>query len=833
MKIRFLIASEGGNRDLAGAFDRAFSYLADFATWEVEEIDFEPQAIATAYAKIDECDVLLIAETADSAYGKGIDILRTYWADLLKRNSESASLEKDKENMVKNQELLSKIEADYAIRNADLNQMMVSAGSTPSGGQIRKIKRAKNSLVEMAGEIDKLKTALKDADEKNSAKAAPKVTESPQIIFVSFNKLQKLIGADLRNLTLCAAGINFVEVPFELAEIIHKVEQSGERIGLEVIREILKKSSDLRLDGLVGHAHKNFLGSYLLLSGAVIAGDVGKDAIENARTKLTDQNAANELDIFNAILSDGSASKQPSFKNIYKKKVLLIDDEGEHSGWKGTLSAIFDNPVDTISGPDIQPGEREKKWENFEEIVNTSQINNLLTGVHTGLNNYDLIFLDLYLTIDDTKKAPIDGVKSDLRYSGLELLEKIRSQDATVPVILFTASNKAFNIQVAQRLGIAGYFQKEAHYRDRDEVKQYYLGFKHLVEDSLDWKKMAVRKLYQHFAEYKLRTQKAISPDIRIPYEKRKKLTDAKLTAFTQDIEKILAKTLFILTVFLKIDMFLEKDVESSLLISPGVELGRAIDELRNLTGNGLCACGYAPLYIAIKGRPQAQPTTEELACSFARQIRHSAAHQGGAPPCFEDIYFMLLVLFKALQVNVDSGVYIEHESQSIETAYEAAEEMIDSVCVNSCPMNMNCSPCTFYSELDSKGSACRGFDESDVLDRARCLSTHHNLKTLEALSNNNFFIYLFFLISLRRIRCDKDFFKALSPLLQSRLGGIPFADGYWRGRFDSEGNLMTPLGKLPKDAEKFIIKDPADARSVFITDPAVVEFMPGKHYLV
>jgi len=178
-----------------------------------------------------------------------------------------------------------------------------------------------------------------------------------------------------------------------------------------------------------------------------------------------------------------SSEAHPLSEILKGKKILLIDDECESAGWGETLRAIFGTNVtlDTIG----KKGRADAKWKEWTDVDNNDDINSKL-AVHPskGLIDYDLIMLDLYLTDEDNEKK-VDRAEPFFKYSGLKLLEKIRKQDKSVPVILFTASSKAFNVKAAEEIGTDGYFQKEGRYHNKDEAVRYYTEFRNLIEKTM------------------------------------------------------------------------------------------------------------------------------------------------------------------------------------------------------------------------------------------------------------------------------------------------------------------------------------------------------------
>jgi len=93
-----------------------------------------------------------------------------------------------------------------------------------------------------------------------------------------------------------------------------------------------------------------------------------------------------------------------------------------------------------------------KAQSEYEEAKNN------LTRAQKSLRNtflkYSLIFLDLRL------EQPLDERREIEEISGIRLLEQIKKFDPSIPVIVFTASEKALSYEKAKALGADGYWIK-------------------------------------------------------------------------------------------------------------------------------------------------------------------------------------------------------------------------------------------------------------------------------------------------------------------------------------------------------------------------------------
>lgn len=125
------------------------------------------------------------------------------------------------------------------------------------------------------------------------------------------------------------------------------------------------------------------------------------------------------------------------------KKILLVDDEAD-KGWKTVLSKVFatSSPNDFVVINEKVDGYKSLSVESKKIIENES---------------FDLYLLDLRLNGADEEK----NLKAD-DFSGMDVLNKIKSLNPGNQVIIFTASNKVWNLKALMDAGADGYYVKEA-----------------------------------------------------------------------------------------------------------------------------------------------------------------------------------------------------------------------------------------------------------------------------------------------------------------------------------------------------------------------------------
>ncbi len=141
---------------------------------------------------------------------------------------------------------------------------------------------------------------------------------------------------------------------------------------------------------------------------------------------------------------DGDNSKkvasEPQRHNVTGKSILLIDDEAD-KGWSFVLKNMLDgSQFETIC-------ERVSDYDGLSDEAREK--------IEQG--NYDLIFLDLRMNgvAEEEQINPAD-------FSGMKILKKIKEFNKGTQVIMFTASNKAWNLKALLDAGANGYYIKES-----------------------------------------------------------------------------------------------------------------------------------------------------------------------------------------------------------------------------------------------------------------------------------------------------------------------------------------------------------------------------------
>jgi len=122
------------------------------------------------------------------------------------------------------------------------------------------------------------------------------------------------------------------------------------------------------------------------------------------------------------------------------KNILYIDDNA-NQGWGDLLKAFFEDDIVVIG--------KEKSEKHPEFIARSKE--------KIELGNWHLILLDFRLNPEEDKNQ-----REITKISGAKMLEHIKKINAGIQVIMFTATNKSWNINSLLKIGANGYYYKES-----------------------------------------------------------------------------------------------------------------------------------------------------------------------------------------------------------------------------------------------------------------------------------------------------------------------------------------------------------------------------------
>jgi len=334
------------------------------------------------------------------------------------------------------------------------------------------------------------------------------------------------------------------------------------------------------------------------------------------------------MNLFSPVQDEGKNSKYKLRELLRNKKVLLIDDEWD-KGIRETLEIISENIICVIG---------DTSWRNeIPETVLNKVKDKLQKSLIDHQLDYDLILLDLYLTEKDKEILKESRTPENLKkYTSYMISEWIRNEIRDqVPIILFTASNKAYNVEIMREAGIDDYFPKEPHYIE-DEAKEYYLRLKNSIRQLLSQERMALREIWR---------------GIKIYNNKKNP---------SHEVVKLLESSYFSLKAYLD-------NKQDSYIIGALVSLGHVIEKIHSKT---------TPIQIFNNMRE------DKLYRFIAYQIRHTAAHSE-AKVTFEDALFALACFLRSYKI--DLNFIWDDPKQDWILGEMLAKQMIVSYCNEYC----------------------------------------------------------------------------------------------------------------------------------------------------
>lgn len=257
------------------------------------------------------------------------------------------------------------------------------------------------------------------------------------------------------------------------------------------------------VEHLIGLNESEYLTSFLKIIHIQPDETVGRHSLANLWGAYAMDKAANT----NALSTTADFKKKLYFKyvsafnNIYKlkasplkvlgninigsankikaegKRILLIDDEAD-SGWETVLRKVFK----TTNVEDFVV--INEKVKDFDTLTESSK--SIIKA-----EKFDLYLVDLRLNgleEDDSLKTK--------EFSGMKLLRKIKSFNEGNQVIIFSASNKVWNLKALLEAGADGYYMKESPEFNfsRKISEQKYDDFKFNVERC--FKRSYLRELF-------------------------------------------------------------------------------------------------------------------------------------------------------------------------------------------------------------------------------------------------------------------------------------------------------------------------------------------------
>lgn len=191
---------------------------------------------------------------------------------------------------------------------------------------------------------------------------------------------------------------------------------------------------------------------------------------------------------------NSSVTSEESIKiDATGKRILIIDDEAD-KGWESILKKLL------VSAKEIAI--IKEKVPNFKTMTEDAQVH--------FLSPWDLFILDLRLDGDAE-----EGIYDTNDFSGTQILRLIKALNRGNQVIMFTASNKAWNYKALLNAGADGYYIKESP----EFMFSMELSRENMISFKRDIERCFSRGYLRDFFEFK----KSIVPEGKININKKTK----------------------------------------------------------------------------------------------------------------------------------------------------------------------------------------------------------------------------------------------------------------------------------------------------------------------
>lgn len=267
----------------------------------------------------------------------------------------------------------------------------------------------------------------------------PGVNQTKNIYIFSFVDINLLLNHECFDI-LKTKGVNLINYNFH--EIQALVSNSITELVIEELKiEIQKLNLKIPTNYEDNHSIANEW-AILRWSEAINANDDCIDKIKNIQESNLYFKYLKTLYPLNNL--DRLTSSQLKIYYQDKPKILYIDDEAEKGWYEIFYKIIEDENKIYFRYLDEEFNEKSK-----EEIINIS-VKKVVD------EDFDLVILDFRLHKDDFENINITEV------TGYQILKKIKEHNNGIQVIIFSATNKVWNLQALQDAGSDGFIIKES-----------------------------------------------------------------------------------------------------------------------------------------------------------------------------------------------------------------------------------------------------------------------------------------------------------------------------------------------------------------------------------
>lgn len=303
-----------------------------------------------------------------------------------------------------------------------------------------------------------------------------------KVLVYSFCNWDSLLRESTRNTLIASAGCQFFRLPLHIDDLKKYLSDGPEiKIDEAAIKPHLHLEWRLaEFEKQDKHELANKFGAINLALAATQTGELVQSEFEDLRKILMSLRAKSDLSFEEYVLlrgfidrdiesktSDKEQKKIYSLLQDFKKakkrpfKLLLIDDHWNDGGWGEVLRFLFQ-----IKSPFKEGIAKSDHMELhcMNEIGSDDSFTPVFQKLELKLDDgneelirWDLVILDLNL------RGKVESTKEIAERSGYKMLEWIRKIDASLPVVVLSATEKAQNLKALQHLGINGFVSKHLY----------------------------------------------------------------------------------------------------------------------------------------------------------------------------------------------------------------------------------------------------------------------------------------------------------------------------------------------------------------------------------
>jgi len=302
------------------------------------------------------------------------------------------------------------------------------------------------------------------------------------VILYSFRQWDHLLRQKPENTLLASEGSKYFRLPLQLNDLRRYLTHASKiRINEEVIRPHLHLDWRLaEFEKQDKHELANKFGAINFALAATQIGELSQDEFKNLRENLKSLRAKTDPSFEEYVLLRGfidcdiesktSVKEQKIIYTTLQKfndakgrpfKLLFIDDHWQDGGWGEVLRSLFqisepfENGIAKSDYMELHCMDEIGSDDSFTPVLQKLELNP--NDGNEKLIKWDMVILDLNL------RGKVESTKEITERSGYKLLQKIREIDASLPVVVLSATEKAQNLKALQHLGINGFVSKHLY----------------------------------------------------------------------------------------------------------------------------------------------------------------------------------------------------------------------------------------------------------------------------------------------------------------------------------------------------------------------------------